>query len=351
MKRLTAILILASMLLISLCGCGGDVAESSVEESTVLSASTPPESIPGDESSADVPDKDEAFVILLRSGSFDIKDKSIDTSGSAGCEAGCYGKNALEFLYSIEHSYYPSTNVDIIEMSPIVNSSDISYIAYGANLSENSYWIDVDDKDLLFTIITAGKKSVAADKALTIDGKVVEKKLEVRDATRDRGFPATEGVHYENVGKPITMQGIRESISTIAPRPLRNYGLSRTVWSLRKEDVDVYISICNFAVFEGQCPPQEITFYVYFAIGDSIIKVSSPAFNLGKRKPVPPVLSSDGTYFSAGDDSDLAWPTLESFADYGGELIYGLVDTSTESCELIRRIKAAYANARTVPEE
>ena len=147
------------------------------------------------------------------------------------------------------------------------------------------------------------------------------------------------------------MQGIRESISTIAPRPLRNYGLSRTVWSLRKEDVDVYISICNFAVFEGQCPPQEITFYVYFAIGDSIIKVSSPAFNLGKRKPVPPVLSSDGTYFPAGDDSDLAWPTLESFADYGGELIYGLVDTSTESCELIRRIKAAYANAKTVTEE
>ena len=351
MKRLTAILILAAMLLISLCGCGGDMAESSAEDSTVLSASTPPESIPGDESSADVPDKDEAFVILFRGGSFDIKDKDIDTSGSAGCEVDYYGKNALEFLYSIEHSPYRDTNVDIIEMAPIVNSTDISYIAYGTNLSENSYWLDVDDMDLLFTITTAGKKSVAADKALTIDGKVVEKKLEVRDATRDYGFSTTEGIHYENVGKPITMQGIRESISTIPPKTLRNYALPRTVWSLRKEDVDVYISILNLAVFEGQSRPSDITFYVYFAIGDSIIKVTSPAFNLGERKPVLPVLSSDGTYFQAGDDSDLAWPTLESFADYGGELIYGLVDTSTESCELIRRIKAAYANARTVPEE
>lgn len=352
MKRLTAILILAAILLISLCGCGGDVAESSAEESTVLSASTPPESIPGDESSADVPDKDEAFVILLRSGSFDIGSGGTGSGSGNGMEAGAHGTNASEFLNGLEYAYPGAkTNLDIIEMSPILNGANVSYIAYSKQIGENSYMIDANDIKLHFRILSPGKKSVAADKALTIDGKVVEKKLEVRDATRDRGFPATEGVHYENVGKPITMQGIRESISTIAPRPLRNYGLSRTVWSLRKEDVDVYISIRNFAVFEGQCPPQDIKFYVYFAIGDSIIKVSSPAFNLGKRKPVPPVLSSDGTYFTAGDDSDLAWPTLESFADYGGELIYGLVDTSTESCELIRRIKAAYANAKTVPEE
>ncbi len=349
MKRLTAILILASMLLISLCGCGGDVAESSAEESTVLSTSTSPESIPGDETSADVPDQDEAFVILLRSGSFDIGNAGTGSGSGSGMEAGAHGTNASEFLNGLEYAYPGAkTNLDIIEMSPILNGANVSYIAYSKQIGENSYMIDANDIKLHFRILSPGKKTVAADKALTIDGKVVEKKLDVREITIGNDNPGTEGIHYENVGKQITMQGIRESIATRDTQRYEGGTFPRTVWTLRKEGVDVYVSIRNHYV--GVDNTAVINFYIYFAIGDSIIRVYSPAFNLGMRKPVEQPLNDDGTY-KAGDDSDLAWPTLESFADYGGELIYGLVDTSTESCELIRRIKAAYANARTVPEE
>lgn len=349
MKRLTAILILAAMLLISLCGCGGDMAASSAEDSTVLSASTPPESIPGDESSADVPDKDEAFVILLRNGSFEIGNAGAGNGSGGGMEAGAHGTSASEFLNGLDYAYPGAkTNLDIIEMSPILDGIDVSYVAYSNQIDENSYTIDANDIKLHFRILSPGKKSVAADKALATDGKVVNKALDVREITIGTDSPAIEGIHYENVGKPITMQGIRESIATRDTQRYEGGTFPRTVWTLRKEGVDVYVSIRNHYV--GVDNTAVISFYVYFAIGDSIIKVYSPAFNLGERKPVPYVPNSDGTY-PAGDDSDLAWPTLESFADYGGELIYGLVDTSTESCELIRRIKAAYANARTVPKE
>ena len=358
MKRLTAILILAAILLISLCGCGGDVAESSAEESAVLSASTPPESIPGDESSADVPDKDEAFVILLRSGSFDIKEPQYDPTVKPPDKDrdGCTMIVAVPYYSALEFAREMlkgnPKNLDIIEMSPILGGTPVVFNSYPIE-NENQYLILTDSDSfsgLKFRITARGHMDVKEGEALSNRGKVIPK-----DTIEERGIWVWDRIlgyrwspaygFYENVGKPITPELLNEAFFAKHTLPgaegrsqvfIESGVNDKLILSCRKEGLEVYYSISVW--------PRSIDFSVYFMIDDSIIEITAPPFCINMENR-----GDEGTYEK--ENCDFAWPTLESFADYGGELIYGLVDTSTESCELIRRIKAAYANARTVPEE
>ena len=358
MKRLTAILILAAILLISLCGCGGDVAESSSEESAVLSASTPPESIPGDESSADVPDKDEAFVILLRSGSFDIKEPQYDPTVKPPDKDrdGCTMIVAVPYYSALEFAREMlkgnPKNLDIIEMSPILGGTPVVFNSYPIE-NENQYLILTDSDSfsgLKFRITARGHMDVKEGEALSNRGKVIPK-----DTIEERGIWVWDRIlgyrwspaygFYKNVGKPITPELLNEAFFAKHTLPgaegrsqvfIESGVNDKLILSCRKEGLEVYYSISVW--------PRSIDFSVYFMIDDSIIEITSPPFCINMENR-----GDEGTYEK--ENCDFAWPTLESFADYGGELIYGLVDTSTESCELIRRIKAAYANAKTVPEE